>query len=161
MIQRIQSLFLLGAALCFGVACFMPIGMVNVREMSFIYSPWVLMQDNLTVVIQQTYYVGLSLVILAATSFAAIFFYKNRTLQSKICTAAIIISFILLILMLYVYPDVVFPKLLDVDKVNIEYYGKGQFPWVFLSFIPLIFLYLANKFILKDEKKVRAADRLR
>ena len=155
MIQRIQSLFLLGAAVCFGVACFMPIGELG----GYIYTPWVLKLNGLN--IRETYYIGLLQVILAAISFVAIFFYKNRPLQSKICTAAIFISFILLILILYVYPGTVFPTIMRMEKVEIQYYSKEQFPWVLLSFIPLAFLYLANKFILKDEKKVRAADRLR
>ena len=154
MIQRVQSLLLFGAAICFGAACFMPIGTIN--EI-YNYTPWVLKLDELN--IRETYYIGLLQMILAVISFAAIFFYKNRPLQSKICTAAIFICFVLLLLMLYVFPDVVFAKIIADAKV--KYYGNGQFPWVLLSFVSLACLYLANKFIMKDEKKVRAADRLR
>jgi len=159
MIQRIQSLFLLVAAVCFGVACFVPIGTINVGEMSFIYSPWMLLREPHSELVQETYYIGLLMAILAVISFVAIFFYKNRATQSKICMAAIFICFVLLLLMLYVFPDVVFAKIIANAKV--EYYGDGQFPWVLLSFVSLACLYLADKFIKKDEKKVQAADRLR
>jgi hypothetical protein len=157
MIQRVQSLFLLVAAVCFGAACFVAIGTVNVEGMgigiSYAYSPWV------TIIckkIFETYYIGLLQVILAMISFVAIFFYKNRPLQSKICTAAIFIGFLLLLLMLYVYPDRIFPNAIGIQGVEVKYSL-----WAFLSILPVGLLYLANKFILKDEKKVRAADRLR
>ena len=150
MIQRIQSLFLLGAALCLGAACFMPIGELG----AYVYTPWVVKIDGLN--IRETYYIGLLQVILAAISFAAIFFYKNRPLQSKICTAAIIISFIMLLLMLWVYPDRIFPNMPQTSGLKVEYSL-----WTLLPIFSVGLLYLANKFILKDEKKVRAADRLR
>jgi len=159
MIQRVQSLFLLCAAVCFGVACLVPIGTIDVGGINCVYSPWFLIQDNLTAVIQETYYIGLLMVILAVTSFVAIFFYKNRALQSKICMAALFIGIVLMVLMVYVYPDVVFAKKFGVARI--QYYGNGYFPWVLLSFISLACLYLANRFIIKDEKRVRAADRLR
>ena len=166
MIQRVQSLFLLGAAVCFGWACFVPIGMFKGSEMFYVYTPWVLKQDIVNGLnVQETYYIGLLQCILAVISFAAIFFYKNRPLQSKICTSAIIISFMLLVLILFVYPDRIFPQIfillgeyvIGSDALN----GVRYSPWIALSVLPVAFLYLANKFIVKDEKKVRAADRLR
>ena len=150
MIQRIQSLFLLGAAVCFGIACFMPIGTFG----SYVYTPWVLQLDGLN--IRETYYVGLLQVILAVISFVAVFFYRNRPLQSKICTAAILLSLAMLLLMLWVYPDRIFPGIIRVEGFEITYSL-----WAFISIVPVALLYLANRFIMKDEKKVRAADRLR
>jgi len=151
MIQRIQSLLLLGAAVCFGVACFVPIGMYG-NDME--YTSWMLKNVHSDQVYCVTY-VGLLQVILTVISFAAIFFYKNRPLQSKICTATIIIGFILLVVMLYVYPDHVFPKIIGDAQITYHIH------WAMLSILPVGLLYLANKFILKDERKVRAADRLR
>jgi hypothetical protein len=157
MIQRIQSLFLLGAAACFGAACFMPIGALNGAEISYIYTPWVLKQALVNGLnVRETYYVGLLQVVLAGISFAAIFFYKNRALQMRICTAAIIIGFILLALMLWVYPDRVFAQMPLTQGLEVKYSL-----WSLLSILPVGLLYLANKFILRDEKKIRAADRLR
>ena len=155
MIQRVQSLFLLCAALCFGLACFVPIGTFSVMNTPYVYTSWVLKTDR--ILVQETFYVGLLQVVLAGMSFATIFVFKNRPLQAKICTAAIVINFILLALMLFVYPDRVFPQQFSTQEivVNFNFFGA------FLSIAPLPLLYLANKFITKDEKKVRAADRLR
>ena len=156
MIQRVQSLFLLGATICFGLACFMPIGVINDVEMSYLYTPWVLKQAIVSGLnILQTYYIGLLQVILAVICFVAIFFYKKRPMQSKICTAAIFINFVLVV-MLFVYSDRIFPQVFEIEEVYVNYS-----PWVALSLLPIAFLYIANKLIMKDEKKVRAADRLR
>ena len=156
MIQRIQSLFLLGATICLGVACFMPIGTFYTADISYIYTSWVLKPDIVDGIgIRETYYIGLLQVILAVMSFVAIFFYKNRPLQSKICTAAIIISFIMLVLMLWIYPGRIFPQILQIQ-------GEPKYTFgAYISLAPVALLYLANKFIMRDEKKVRAADRLR
>jgi hypothetical protein len=159
MIQRVQSLFLLVAAVCFGLACFVPIGTLDIVGMDctyYIYTPWMLKNGGGNVV-QETLYLGLLLVILAVISFAAIFFYKNRPLQSKICTAAIVINFVLLALALLFYPDYAFSQVRQIENLDEVQYTL----WALLYIIPLALLYLANKFILKDEKKVRAADRLR
>ncbi|MCL2131328.1 MAG: DUF4293 domain-containing protein [Lentimicrobiaceae bacterium] len=156
MIQRIQSLFLLGAAVCFGLACFVPIGTFWGAEMPYVYTSWVVKQDIVNGIGYQTYYIGLLQLVLAVMSFAAIFFYKNRPLQSKICTAAIVISFIMLVLMLWIYPGRIFPQVFQIQGIEPQYTVGA-----FISLAPVVLLYLANKFILRDEKKVRAADRLR
>ena len=162
MIQRIQTVLFLVAAICFAMACFMPIGTIVAHDNYYVVTSWAL-KENIPdgAIVHPTYFIGLLQIVLAVMSFVAIFLYKNRSMQSKLCIAAIFINFILLILMLFVYPDVVFSNLYQVAGADIQYYSKGQFPWVFLSFIPLVCLYLANKYIIKDEKKVRAADRLR
>ena len=159
MIQRVQTVLFLVAAICFAVACFKPIGTITTMDKCYVVTPWSLkaLEENNPdgKPIHQTYFIGLLQLTLAVISFVTIFLYKNRPLQSKFCIAATVINFVLLLLMLYVYPDIVFAKL-----PKIHYY-EGQPPWVFLSIIPLACLYFANKFVIKDEKKVRAADRLR
>jgi len=162
MIQRIQSVLFLIAAICFAVACFKPMGTITTPDAYYIVTPWAL-KVNIPngAVIYPTYFIGLMQIILTIISVIAIFLYKNRSMQSKFCIAAIFVNFVLLILLMWVYPETVFSKLPQVAGAEIQYYGKGQFPWALLSLIPLPCLYLANKFIIKDEKKVRAADRLR
>ena len=162
MIQRIQTVLLLVAVICFAAACFMPISTITTFDADYVITSWAL-KENIPdgVIVYPTYFIGLLQVVLAVMAFVAIFLYKNRPAQSKACIAAIFLNFILLILMLWVYPDVVFAKLPQVAGAELQYYRAGQFPWVFLSFVPLACLYVANKYIIKDEKKVRAADRLR
>jgi len=162
MIQRIQTVLLLIAAICFAAACFMPLGTITTFDAYYSVTPWVL-KENIPdgAIVHPTYFIGLLQVILAIMSFIAIFLYKKRSTQSKVCYAAIFINFILIILIGWVYPDVVFSKLPQVAGAEVQFYGSGRFPWVLLSFIPLLCLYFAHQHIIKDEKTVRAADRLR
>jgi hypothetical protein len=160
MIQRFQSLFLLLATICLLIALFMPIGTITTNEAQYLFNSWNLHENipNGKIISPNyiNYYIGILQTILALICFIAIFFYKKRPTQSKICIAGIIINFILLLLMLYVYPDRIFQSIALLDKNEVVYN-----PWAMTSIFSLGFLYLANKFILKDEKKIREADRLR
>ena len=157
MIQRIQSLLLLIATVCFVIACFMPVGTFVVNDAYYVITSWVAKINILSgETAYPTYFIGLLQIILAALSFVSIFLYKKRLLQSKLCLAGIFLNFILLILMLWVYPDTVLPKVFLQSNIEIQYSM-----WALLSIVPLACFYFANKFIIKDEKKVRAADRLR
>ncbi len=152
MIQRIQSVLLLLATISLIVAMFMPVAIVTTNEVQYLFTPWTL-QENIPGgnIVYTTYYIGILQVIVATMSFIAIFLYKKRPLQSKLCVATVVVNFILLLLMLYVYPD----RLLG--KNNDTVFSL----WTLASILPLALIYTANKFILKDEKKVREADRLR
>jgi len=157
MIQRIQTVLFMIAVVCFSVACFVPIGTMTTHDTYYVVTSWTL-KENIPngAVVYPTYFIGLSQIILAVISFIAIFLYKNRPAQSKFCIAAIVINFVLILLMLYVYPEIVFSKLRQVAGAELQYSL-----WALLSILPLACFYFANKFIIKDEKKVRAADRLR
>jgi hypothetical protein len=157
MIQRIQTLLLLVAAICFVITCFMPVGYITTDDIYYVITPWVL-KENIPdgMIIYRTYFIGMLQTLLAIISFVAIFFYRKRALQSKICIAAIILNFILIIIMLWVYPDNILPKLHQISGSETDFSL-----FALLSVVPLICLYFANRYIIKDEKKVRAADRLR
>jgi hypothetical protein len=62
-----------------------------------------------------------------------------------------------LVVMLYVYPNLVFEKQ--------EWFKAGMVVnfnyWILMSLVPAVCLFFANRAIKNDEKKVRAADRLR
>lgn len=157
MIQRIQSLLLLIATICFVVACFMPVAHITTSEAYYVLTPWSI-QENIPdgAVIHPTYFIGLLQVLLAALSFITIFLYKKRPLQSKMCLVAMFVNFILLILMLWVYPDRTIPQISQLAGGELQYSL-----WTLISIVPLACFYFANKYIMKDEKMVRAADRLR
>jgi hypothetical protein len=158
MIQRIQTLLLLVATICFATACFMPVEYITTHDTYYIITSWGLKEnipDGKMIQIQPpVYFIGMLQVMLAIISFTAIFLYKKRALQSKFCIAAIIINFILIVLMLIVYPDYVFPQQIPGGEIDYSL-------WIFLSILPWICLYLANKFIIRDEKMLRASDRIR
>ena len=157
MIQRIQTLLFIIAAICSAIACFKPVGTIATYDTYYMVTSWAL-KENIPngAIVYPTYFIGMLQVILAFISFVGIFLYKNRPMQSKLCIAAIFINFILVILMLWVYPDRVLSKLPQTAGAEIQYSL-----WALLSIFPLACFYFANKFIIKDEKKVRAADRLR
>lgn len=159
MLQRIQSLLLLLAVASLIIGTSTPIATITTDEAQYLYTSWDL---HLNIpngeILMTNYYIGILQIVLAIVCLVTIFLFRNRTTQSKLCIAAIIINFILLLLMLFVYPDRIFPQIEDFKYQNIEIV---YIPWCLTSIISLAFLYLANKFILKDEKKVRDAERLR
>ncbi len=157
MIQRIQSLLLLLAAICLIVGIFTPIATVTTDNAQYVFTSWSLHEniENGNVLLP-TYYIGILQIILAGLSLITIFLYKNRTIQSKLCVAGVVINFILLLLILYVYPDNLFSKIYLLKNNQLVYSL-----WTITSIVSLAFLFLANKFILKDEKKIKEAERLR
>lgn len=156
MIQRIQSLLLLLAAICLILGALMPIGNVITNEAQYLYNSWFLKLNTPDGgIIKPTYYIGILQIVLAIICIVAIFMYKKRTTQSKLCVVGIFINFILLLLVLYIFPDRIFPAIFN-GTINVVYN-----PWIITSILSLAMLYLANRSILKDEKKVRDAERLR
>lgn len=159
MIQRIQSLLLLFAFVCLAVACFIPIGTITTDTMYYSYSTWTLHEnipDGQT--IYSTFILGILDIILAVLGLVCIFLYKKRMVQSKICMAGVLLNLIVVILMLWIYPDILFAKIPAMENQTLNtQYGIGAF----LPIISIALFYFANKFIVNDEKKVRAADRLR
>jgi len=159
MIQRIQSLLLLLTVISLVLGALMPIGSITTAEAHYLFTPWVLKlnipEGN---IVMTTYYIGIVQIVLAIIAFIAIFMYKNRTAQSKLCIVGIFINFILLLLMLFIYPDRIFPtmEIFMYEDIKVIYN-----PWCITSILSVAFLYFANKQILNDEKKVRDADRLR
>ncbi|MEG1556664.1 MAG: DUF4293 family protein, partial [Bacteroidales bacterium] len=68
-----------------------------------------------------------------------------------------IIFLIAIMLMIYIFPDVIFVRkglMRPDDFFNFNY-------WIMVFIIPAVCLFLANRATKKDEKKVKAADRLR
>lgn len=137
MIQRIQTLYLLLAAIIAG-------------GLPFVFSLWtnndgveVFAKDNMI-------YLGLfaGVVILAII---AIFMFKNRQSQFVLNRLNIILNFILL--GLFVYRSLS----LSGEASDVSEKGIG----ILLPIFSIVFLVLANKAIKKDEELVKSVDRLR
>ena len=158
MIQRIQSLYLLLAAIITVVVVFIPIGYIYTDEASLVFTSFVLKEDVPNGAIKmQTLYIAIILFVSAATSIYTLFNYKNRRKQTKINNFNMIILFVVLVLMLYIFPDVLFffvCYILKPEEFNFNY-------WIMMGVLPPFFIFLANRAIKKDEKLVRSADRLR
>jgi len=159
MIQRIQSIYLLIAAIATIILIFIPIGYITTDEYQYIFNAFVVkLNIPETSVYMSTVYIALLLGVSVILSIVAIFMYKNRKTQTTIVYANMLIFLITVLVMTYLYPDVIFVRkglMNPNDLFNFNY-------WILACMVPAALgLYLANRAIKKDEEKVKAADRLR
>ncbi len=144
MLQRIQSIYLLIAAiLAGGIIYLLPLWTNNNGEEFFLNS---LIQSSDWKQISMVVAFGLS----GLLSFIAIFLYKNRKQQIGINRFNIVVNF-------YLLGIIVYHLLILPGESEISEKGIG----LFLPVLVIVFLVLANKSILKDEKLVKSVDRLR
>ena len=135
MLQRIQTLYLLLSAVTTGV-------------LSFLVPLWTI-SDNSLYAKDENVYLYLFLAS-ALFSIIAVFSFKSRQSQFVFGRLNIILNLILLGLFVY--------RLLNLPGA-LENAEKGI--GLFLPFISIVFLVLANKAIKKDEALVKSVDRLR
>ena len=153
MIQRIQSVFMLVAAIVTVILLFIPIGDIYTAEAQYTFTCFnVHLPDGHMVM--STIYIALILIVSACISLFAIFKYKDRMKQTRIISFNMLIFLIAVMLMIWVYPDFLFPKKFEMAGFRFNY-------WIMIFILPPIFMFLANRFIRKDERLVRSADRLR
>lgn len=150
MIQRIQSIYLTIAAIVVSMVAFFNVGTFIEGDRQYICSLWYIKKA----VPQGTYvtpvfYLGLMAIAIAVLSLIALFLYKKRVKQMKICQLLLILNLIWIFLLLYVVPEYTIAT-----EVTFN-------PWIALALAPIILTWFAYKAIRKDEEKVRAADRLR
>jgi hypothetical protein len=160
MIQRIQSIYLLLAALCGIILFFVPIyvlvpGVTAIDAASYKFS--LLSVDailNNVSTFQMRFWpliVTNSFFIIA--SLATIFRYNNRKVQIKFCSFLTLIQVLLIVLLAY-----------DTEQLRITI-GPGHILNFSLAAIlvvlPVLFIRLAGRAIKKDDDLVRSADRLR
>ncbi|MCP9235684.1 DUF4293 domain-containing protein [Lewinella sp. JB7] len=143
MIQRIQSIFLALAALCtFGLFA------TDVAETTGpVPSSQVFADAHLTVFDSPLLIGGVAAVGLLTV--VAIFLFGNRRLQRTLCTVAVILT-----LAYAAYGAMLWYN----DSASTEAEAE---PGVALPLLTIVFAALAARYITKDEKLVRSADRLR
>ncbi len=152
MIQRIQTLFLLGAAAVLALMLFMPLAEILTKDgVTFeAMSRGLVRQDGEVIV--ETWPVFILVLVTALLLFLNIFLFKNRKLQIRFCVYGIILAFGMIGLMYYFW--VVIFRQLDVDSY-----------WLRMALIfpvvSIIFTYLAFRGIRKDEILVRSLDKIR
>lgn len=158
MIQRIQTLFLLisiainAAIFSFSLATinynglsndFTIMGLIDRGTGEYIYSNWLIPGLAISSIL---------------VSLLAIFLYKKRSLQIKTAQLALFFQTAFVAVIFY-FVDQVGQQLSvseALDAIEITY-SSGS--W--LALFPFIFLFLAIRNIQKDEKLIKAADRLR
>ena len=157
MIQRVQSLFLLVAAAVAIAVLFIPIGnIIDATGFSlYQYDAFSLKKEGVGVI--STLYIAILWGVSAILSLVTIFMFKNRQLQVRLNGVNMLVMLAALVAMLYIYPNFIFEKRQFVTNASVLEFNH----LILISLVPAVSLYLANMFIKKDEKKVRAADRLR
>lgn len=152
MIQRIQSLYLLLVAALLVCALRCPWGSFFANDASFTYEAFAVTQSVGTEMATIPFWaLGVLLCVCAVVALVTIFCFKNRVLQTRLCI------FNMLALLGFYVVFFVF-MLLTKSKLSAEFgfqYGIS-FP-----LISMILLYLSIRSIIKDEKKVRAYERIR
>ena len=142
MIQRKQSLFLLGSTCISVLLLYLPL-----FEM--------LPEKEADTVRQFTISINALLLILNGAigilSFVAIFLYKNRNIQLRMCNLALLLTCVLIGLIFFLADTMTSGMNQKIHYV----YGS------YLPLIQILIIFLAALFIKQDEKLVRSADRLR
>lgn len=133
MIQRIQSVYLLLAAIASGVVIF--------------FLPLFKMGDSAHMVMNDPIFFAIT-VLSTLISIFSIFRYKNRQQQVVSGRINIILNFVFFGFLMYMFYD----GLKEGDSL-----GTGAF----IPIAVVVLVTLANRAIMKDEALVRAADRLR
>lgn len=150
MIQRIQSIYLFLAAIAIVVMYFFPIANFY-GDMHYFYLSLGGISDNTYMSINTIPLLVMAAVIIVLI-FASIFSYKNRLLQLKMIRFGVLLNLAFIIILYFGYIDNIVKK----ADVEVQYKVGVYFP-----LIVLVMLILAARAVMSDEKKVRAADRLR
>lgn len=149
MIQRIQSLFLLLAAIAGGV-----MGSFDLWKATFSKGP---APASETFNAMSSYLIFTVLMISIILSLVSIFLYKKRKLQFRLTVLNILLSIGILAL-IYLGVQKAANNLVAEGAVNLR--ASYQLP-AFLPVIMIVCLFLAARGIYKDEKLIKSLDRLR
>lgn len=157
MIQRIQSILLALVVIIGVIASFMPVLGFEGSETTYLMNLYKTVAENdVTNVIAKNMGVGVLQGVVLLLALVIIFLYKNRQLQIKLLKLNIL--FVATeIAAIAMYSDSVKTAIGPTPNDVVVHLQFGAA----IPVISLILTYLAIRFIKKDEKLVRAADRLR
>jgi peptidoglycan/LPS O-acetylase OafA/YrhL len=143
--QRIQTVFLLLAAIAFFLLFEFPFAVSDIANPGFLADKDFDVYDNIILIVL-TALGGLIALI-------AVFLYNNRPLQIRLSYLVIILGILLILVAAILFYN---EAANIMDKIGVSD-GVG----LFMPFLAFICGFLAALFIKKDEKLVRSADRLR
>jgi len=130
MIQRIQTVYLFFAFCLMAILAFIPFSSISAFSDGF--------------------FIGFTSII-AIMAIVAIFLYKNRKMQIRLCYGMLVaFVFIYIFYFIFKWQNFSFTEL----------FGHVRYTFIF-PLISIILVYLAIRGIKKDEKLVRSLDRLR
>jgi hypothetical protein len=158
MIQRIQTVFLFLAFLATVALFFFPLAGIYSTSAAYkfyIYELRNMVPGEGSLFSFMTVFPLLLLnILVAAFTVTGTFLYKNRILQAKLVRFAILGNIIMIALIFFVYAKIIETNLF----ASPDYLDEAG---IYFPLISMIFLILANRSIMKDEKLVRSVDRLR
>ncbi|MBR5083595.1 MAG: DUF4293 domain-containing protein [Prevotella sp.] len=151
MIQRIQSVYLAIAFIITAVCLCLPIGVLSPEKTMgtdiTMFNLWKLQDNTMTFGVWPMFAL---LFLSCIISLYAIFSYKNRKRQVKLCNTCI------LLVLAWVVAYALFGFVLPDKEMTFSPLFAA-----FMPFVALILYLLARRGIIRDEKLVRAADRIR
>ncbi len=142
MIQRKQSLFLLGSVII---------------SILLLYLPVLELLPDAPEVAPVEYSISINALLsilngaIGILSFITIFLYRNRNIQIRMCNLGLLLTCVLIGLLFF------FGDTLSKGTNQKIHYTYGSY----LPLIEVLFIFLASFFIRRDENLVRSADRLR
>ncbi len=159
MIQRVQTLFLLGVVIISIVLFFLPLSQKTiVNESTGTTETYTLHLDKISQSVSgesdntltKTFaLLAVNLALLLLTAYT-IFMFKNRALQIRLCTFGSLLIAVLLVLIFYY-----------ADGMGTKQVKPVYLPGIYLVAVQVLLLMLSRRFIRKDEMLVKAADRIR
>ena len=161
MLQRVQSLCLLGVAICMGLLLITDIWEETLTDKNQVIELDAYALTTATLggsessasVVQDTWYIAVLAVLSAGVAFFEIFRYRNRLTQLKL-------GFLNVLLMVGVLGTTVY-FIFEGETLSANA-AQGDFEaGIYLPGFALILNLLANRFIRRDEQLVRSVDRLR
>ncbi|MBR5687509.1 MAG: DUF4293 domain-containing protein [Prevotella sp.] len=151
MIQRIQTVYLLLAFIAAVVCLICPVGLFQADELGVgditMYNLFLQQGDVKSFSVWSMFAL---LLFTCPLTILAIFLYKNRKLQARVC------AYNILLCLAWIAVFVIFGYVNKPEGAKFT-----PFIWAALPAVALILHFLARKAIIHDEKLVRAADRIR
>ena len=157
MLQRIQSVFFAIIVILGVLFSFLPILAFTSDNMVYVmYAYQTVTENELTNVVAVNLGVGVMQGLVFLVALATIFLFKNRQLQVKLSKLNILLIAVQ-ITAITLYSDTVKAAIgKPIDDILVSFKFAAIIP-----IISLILTYLAIRFIKKDDKLVKAADRIR
>lgn len=157
MIQRIQTVYLLLAALAIGATAYFPLAdAIGIDDSLILYTYQVISLVPASVPDFPNYFmwpmmgiVGLVLLF----SIITIFMFKKRMQQLNILRLVVILMLILIALFFFYYTP-------EMERVSGGVIGY-QVPGAYLPIVAFVFFILAYRGIISDERLIRSSERLR
>lgn len=155
MIQRIQTLYLLGAVVLMALAFFLPLALFTTEAGTATFKAYELIGIDGVVEKVPSYLMFLMLVAMWLPLYI-VFLYKKRLSQIRFCVVEMVLLVgVLLVAGLYCYRLYeLFAESYEVVAISIRW-------TIACPLVAVLFSYLAMRAIFRDEMLVRAADRIR